>query len=77
MKLSDDLAQVGKRRVASRSFCKRGLWTYIKTNNLWDSENKRYFFPDKKMAKIFGQEKVQCLPTNKMDKFLNAHLSKS
>ena len=51
-KLSDDLAQVVKRRVASRTQCLRRLWAYIKKNNLRDSENKRYFFPDKKMAKV-------------------------
>ena len=52
MKLSDDLAQVVKRKEASRTECLRRLWTYIKNNNLRDSENKLYFFPDKKMAKV-------------------------
>ena len=77
MKLSDDLAQVVKRKEASRTECLRRLWTYIKNNNLRDSENKLYFFPDKKMAKIFGREKVQCLPFVSMIKFLNAHLGES
>ena len=52
MKLSDDLAQIVKRRVASRTFCLKRLWTYIKNNNHRDSENKLYFFPAKKMAKV-------------------------
>ena len=77
MKLSAELADIVGKKEASRAECIKQLWAYIKKNNLRDSENKRYFFPDKKMAKIFGQEKVQCLPTNKMDIFLNAHLSES
>ena len=52
MKLSDDLAQVVKRKEASRRECLRWLWAYIKKNNLQDPENKQFFNPDKKMAKV-------------------------
>jgi chromatin remodeling complex protein RSC6 len=29
------------------------LWAYIKKNNLQDPENKQFFTPDKKMAKVY------------------------
>ena len=37
-----------------------------------DPENKQFFIPDKKMAKVFGTERMRCFS---MSKFLSAHLS--
>jgi chromatin remodeling complex protein RSC6 len=37
-----------------------------------DPENKQFFTPDKKMAKVFGTERMRCFA---MSKFLSAHLS--
>ena len=52
MKLSADLADVVGKKEASRAECIKQLWAYIKKNNLQDPENKQYFTPDKKMAKV-------------------------
>merc|ERR1712186_296267 len=48
------------------------LWAYIKKHNLQDPENKQYFTPDKKMAKVFGDDRIRAFG---MAKFLSAHLS--
>ena len=48
------------------------LWAYLKKNNLQDPENKQFFIPDKKMAKVFGTERMRAFA---MSKFLSAHLS--
>merc|ERR1712077_120455 len=48
------------------------LWAYIKKNNLQDPDNKQYFIPDKKMAKVFGSEKMRGFG---MAKSIGPHLS--
>ena len=52
MKLSADLADIVGKKEASRAECIKQLWAYIKKNNLQDPENKQFFTPDKKMAKV-------------------------
>merc|ERR1712076_288884 len=52
MKLSADLADIVGKKEASRAECIKQLWAYIKKHNLQDPENKQYFTPDKKMAKV-------------------------
>merc|ERR1712083_827600 len=72
MKLSADLAEVVGKKEASRAECIKQLWAYIKKNNLQDPENKHFFNPDKKMAKVFGSDRIRAFG---MAKFLSAHLS--
>ena len=48
------------------------LWAYLKKNNLKCEDNKQYFIPDKKMAKIFGKDKMRGFG---MAKFLGDHLT--
>merc|ERR1712113_1137501 len=72
IKLSSDLAAVVGQKQASRTECIKQLWAYLKKHNLQDPENKQYFTPDKKMAKIFGTEKIRGFG---MAKFLTSHLS--
>jgi len=72
MKLSADLAEVVGKKEASRAECIKQLWAYIKKNNLQDPENKQFFVPDKKMAKVFGSDRIRAFG---MAKFLSAHLS--
>merc|ERR1712018_264956 len=72
MKLSADLAAIVGQKEASRAECIKQLWAYMKKNSLQDPENKQYFTPDKKMAKIFGTEKIRGFG---MAKFLTSHLS--
>merc|ERR1711931_622938 len=72
MKLSAELADICGTKEASRAQCIKHLWAYLKKNNLQDPENKQYFTPDKKMAKIFGTEKLRAFA---MSKHIGAHLS--
>merc|ERR1712174_154780 len=58
MKLSADLADIVGKKEASRAECIKQLWAYIKKNNLQDPENKQFFNPDKKMAKVFGSDRI-------------------
>ena len=52
MKLSAELADIVGKKEASRAECIKQLWAYIKKNNLQDPENKQFFNPDKKIAKV-------------------------
>merc|ERR1712198_63668 len=72
MKLSEDLAAIVGKKEASRAECIKELWAYLKKNNLQDPDNKQYFTPDKKMAKVFGTDRIRAFG---MAKFLSAHLS--
>merc|ERR1712066_385624 len=56
---------------ASRAQCVKELWSYIKRNNLQDRDNGQYLFPDEKMAKIFGSQRLRAFT---MSKFLSKHL---
>jgi len=73
LKLSAALADIVGKKEASRAQCIKELWAYMKKHNLQDPENKQYFTPDKKMAKVFGTEKIRGFG---MAKFLSAHLTK-
>jgi upstream activation factor subunit UAF30 len=72
MKLSADLADIVGKKEASRAECIKQLWAYIKKQNLQDPENKQFFTPDKKMAKVFGNDRIRAFG---MAKFLSSHLS--
>merc|ERR1712001_809882 len=72
MKLSADLADIVGKKEASHAECIKQLWAYIKKNNLQDPESKQFFTPDKKMAKVFGNDRIRAFG---MAKFLSAHLS--
>ena len=45
---------------------------YLEKNNLQDPEAKQWFTPDKKVAKVLGNEKMKGFA---MTKFINSHLS--
>ena len=72
MKLSADLPDIVGKKEASRAECVKQLWAYLKKHNLQDPENKQFFTPDKKMAKVFGSDRIRAFS---MSKFLSAHLS--
>ena len=72
MKLSDDLADIVGKKEASRAECVKVLWVYIKDKNLQDPDNKQFFKPDKKLAKVFGTDRIRGFG---MVKFLSTHLS--
>jgi chromatin remodeling complex protein RSC6 len=69
--LSADLAAVVGLTHASRGIVIKQLWAYIKEHKLQDPENKQYFTPDKRMAKVFGVDKIRGFG---MAKFLSKHL---
>ena len=72
-KLSDELAAIVGKDEASRAECVKLLWAYLKKHNLQDPTNKQYFTPDKKMAKVFGTDKIRGFG---MAKFIGDHLVK-
>merc|ERR1711948_194515 len=72
MKLSADLAAIVGKDEASRAECIKLLWAYLKKNNLQTPDNKQYFIPDKKMAKVFGSDKIRAFS---MAKHISSHLS--
>ena len=70
--LSKDLSQllgVDKDVQMSEKDVVKGVWAYVKENELQDSGH--WFTPDKKMQAIFGKEKVARLG---MNKFLKTHM---
>merc|ERR1712029_509481 len=73
MKVSPELAAIIGMKEASRAQCVKHLWAYLKEHNLQDPENKQFFTPDKKMAKVFGTERMRAFA---MSKFLGNHLEK-
>merc|ERR1712095_48229 len=72
LKLSADLAAIVGKDEASRAECIKELWAYLKKNNLQTPDNKQYFIPDKKMAKVFGTDKIRAFS---MAKHISSHLS--
>merc|ERR1719226_265783 len=70
-KLSSDLTAIIGKKEACRSEIVKELWAYLKKNNLQDPEMKQWFTPDKKMAKVFGKDKMKAFS---MTKFINPHL---
>ena len=71
-KLSEDLADICGVEEASRGECMKYLFAYIKEHGLKDPEDGRFFNPDKKMAKVFGKDKLRSFS---MSKFIGKHLS--
>ena len=72
-KLSPELADIVGKKEASRGELMKLLWAYLKEKNLQDPENKQYFTPDKKMAKVFGEDKIKAYTM--IGKYLKPHLS--
>lgn len=75
LNLSAELADICDAKPGeqlSRPEVTKRLWAYLKKNNLQDPDNKSYFTPDAKMAKIFGKEKLKGFS---MAKYLKNHLT--
>merc|ERR1711935_142081 len=66
LKLSADLADIVGKKEASRAECIKLLWAYLKKNNLQTPDNKQYFIPDKKMAKVFGSDQIRAFSMAKV-----------
>ncbi len=73
MSLSADLEAVVGKGPMPRSEVVKGLWVYIKKNNLQDEKNKRNINADDKLKKIFdGKAMVNMF---EMTKLVSKHLS--
>ena len=72
MKLSANLANIVGMEEAGRYECIKRLRAYLKANNLRDPKNKQFFTPDKKLAKIFGTDRIDSLD---MWNYLDNHLT--
>ena len=74
-KLSANLADIVGMKEASPAECIRKVFAYLTANNLRDPENKQFFTPDKKLAKIYGTDPVEVFEIGSM-KYLDNHLTK-
>ena len=72
MNVSENLAAIIGVKKASRPQCIKMLWAYLKKHNLQDAEQRQYFTPDEKMAKVFGKQRMKAIH---MSKLLSANLS--
>jgi len=73
MTLSPDLEAVVGKGPMPRSEVVKGLWAYIKKNNLQDSVNKRNINADASLKKVFdGKATVNMF---EMTKLVSKHLS--
>jgi upstream activation factor subunit UAF30 len=53
--LSPELTEIVGTDNATRQDALKGIWTYIKANNLQDPSNKRNIIADTNLEKVFGQ----------------------
>ena len=72
MKLSPGLAEIVGLGQASRTEIMKRLHWYVKSQDLLDPIDRRYFYPDRKMQPIFGSNRMR---TFTMAKFLKDHLT--
>lgn len=73
MTISSDLAVVVGKGPMPRSEVVKGLWAYIKKNNLQDAKNKRMINADANLQKVFGGK--TSVNMFEMTKLVSKHLS--
>jgi chromatin remodeling complex protein RSC6 len=73
MKISPELAAVVGPGPMPRSEVVKGLWIYIKKNNLQDPKNKRNIVADPALKVVFGGKAV--VNMFEMTKLVSKHLS--
>jgi upstream activation factor subunit UAF30 len=73
MKLTADLEAVVGKGPMPRSEVVKGLWVYIKKNNLQDPKNKRNINADAKLKEVFGGKAT--VNMFEMTKLVSKHLS--
>jgi DNA topoisomerase I len=61
LSLSPELQEILQVKEASRGDVLKGLWDYIKANNLQDPKNKRTIVPDQKLSQIIGKEPIDMM----------------
>ena len=73
MNVSSELAAVVGKGPMPRSEVVKGLWVYIKKNNLQDPKNKRNINADENLKKVFGGKGT--VDMFEMTKLVSKHLS--
>ena len=73
MTVSADLAAIVGKGPMPRSEVVKGMWVYIKKNNLQDPKNKRNIVADAPLKKVFGGKAV--VNMFEMTKLVSKHLS--
>ena len=73
MKLSAELEAVVGKGPMPRSEVVKGLWAYIKKNDLQNPKNKRNILADENLKKIFGGKGEVTM--FEMTKLVSVHLS--
>lgn len=73
MNVSPELAVVVGEGPMARSEVVKGLWIYIKKNNLQDPKNKRNINADENLKKVFGGKAT--VDMFEMTKLVSLHLS--
>jgi len=64
--LSPELSDLLGKSYMRRSEVVKGVWTYLKSNNLQDPKKKQFYFLDDPLKRIFGSSKTKF----KVSKFL-------
>ena len=70
--ISPELAAIIGKKKASLAECQRGLFIYLKKNNLQDPENEHFIIPDRKLAMIYGNDKIHL---KGLTNYLSGHMS--
>lgn len=72
MNLSPELQAIVGAGPMPRTEVTKGLWAYIKENNLQNPQNKREILPDEKLGKVLGNDPINMFA---MTKVVSQHLS--
>ena len=72
--LSDELQRVIGKQVCSRPEVVKLLWSYIKTNDLQDTADRRFIICDDLLMAIFHKKRISCFG---MNRFLSKHLTET
>ena len=72
MNVSFEISDAVNVQKASRCQVTKLLYEYIKENDLLDSRDRRFFYPDMKLTRIFGPHRVKVFA---MSSFLGRHLT--
>ena len=72
-KVSPELQAIIGLKEATMYEAHKLTWDYICKNNLQDPENKQFFIPDEKLAKILGTDRCRAMG---LSKFINVNLYK-
>src|SRR5262249_21907843 len=65
--------KLGSSGSVTRAQAVKGLWDYVKENNMQNPQNKREILADDKLQPLFGKKKITMFEVGKI---LNSHLSK-